>query len=73
MPKTHYKLLKFALYLLIGFALCVMQNTPGLFVIGGTKPMLVAAFAAAVAMFEGEFAGAFAGAAGGMLCDVFSY
>ena len=73
MVKTHFKLLKYLLYALIGLLLCVLQNTPGLFVIAGAKPMLVAAFAVAVAMFEGEFAGAFAGAAGGMLCDIFSY
>lgn len=73
MQKIRFVVLKFLLYALLAVALAVLQNTPGLFVILGTKPMLVAAFAVAVAMFEGELAGAFAGAFGGMLCDLFSY
>ena len=73
MPKTRYKVLKYLLYFLGGVFLCVLQNTPGLFVIAGVKPMLVAALAVAAAMFEGEFAGALCGAAGGLLCDIFSY
>ena len=63
--KTRYKVLKYLLYFLGGVFLCVLQNTPGLFVIAGVKPMLVAALAVAAAMFEGEFAGALCGAAGG--------
>lgn len=73
MPKTRFVLLKYLVYAAIAVVLAVLQNTPGLFLIGRAKPMLAAAFAIAVAMFEGEFAGAFAGAFGGMLCDVFSY
>ena len=73
MPKTKYKVLKYALYLAAGIFLCVLQNTPGLFVIAGTKSMLVVSLAVAAAMFEGEFAGALCGAVGGMLCDIFSY
>ena len=41
MPKTRYKVLKYLLYFLGGVFLCVLQNTPGLFVIAGVKPMLV--------------------------------
>ena len=73
MPKARYHAAKYLLYFLGGVVLCVLQNTPGLFTIAGTKPMLVAALAVAAAMFEGEFAGALCGAAGGLLCDIFSY
>lgn len=73
MQKIRFVILKFLLYGWIAAVLLMLQNTPGLFIILGTKPMLVAAFAVAVAMFEGEMAGAFFGAYGGMLCDLFSY
>ncbi len=73
MQKNRFVVIKFLLYACIAILLCVVQNTPGLLVIGGAKPMLTAAFVVAVAMFEGEFAGALAGAFGGMLCDFFSY
>jgi len=73
MQKTRFVVLKFLFYACVAVLLAVLQNTPGLFVILGRKPMLVAAFAVAVAMFEGGFAGALAGAFGGMLCDLFSY
>lgn len=73
MQRTRFVVLKFLFYACAAVALATLQNTPGLLVILGAKPMLVAAFAVAVAMFEGEFAGAFAGAFGGMLCDLFSY
>ena len=73
MQKNRFVVMKFFLYALIAAALCVVQNTPELLVIAGTKPMLTAAFVVAVAMFEGEFAGALTGAFGGMLCDLFSY
>ena len=72
MQKNRFVVMKFFLYALIAAALCVVQNTPELLVIAGTKPMLTAAFVVAVAMFEGEFAGALTGAFGGMLCDLFS-
>lgn len=73
MQKKHYVIVKYLLYAAIAGVLCVIQNTPDLLVIGGTKPMLTAAFVIAVTMFEGEFTGALAGAFGGMLCDFFSY
>ena len=73
MLKIRFVVLKFLFYACAAVVLAVLQNTPGLFVILGSKPMLVAAFAVAVAMFEGELAGAFAGAFGGILCDLFSY
>lgn len=73
MQKIRFVVLKFLLYALLAVTLAALQNTPGLFVILGAKPMLVAAFAVAAAMFEGELAGALFGAFGGMLCDLFSY
>ena len=73
MAKTRFVALKFAVYAAVALLLTVVQNTPGLLLIGSAKPMLTAAFAIAVAMFEGELAGAFAGAFGGFLCDLFSY
>ncbi len=73
MAKTRFVALKFVVYAAVALLLTVVQNTPGLLLIGSAKPMLTAAFAIAVAMFEGELAGAFAGAFGGFLCDLFSY
>lgn len=73
MQKIRFVILKFLLYGCIAAVLAVAQNTPGLLVISGAKPMLAAALAVAAAMFEGELAGAFFGAFCGMLCDLFSY
>lgn len=73
MPKTRFIVLKFLVYAAIAILLAIVQNTPDLLLIGTAKPMLAAAFAVAVAMFEGEFAGALSGAFCGMLCDFFSY
>lgn len=73
MQKTRFVVLKFLLYAAVAVLLAVLQNTPGLFFAGSAKPMLVAAYVVAIAMFEGEFAGSIAGAFGGMLCDFFSY
>ena len=73
MPKTRFIVLKFLVNAAIAILLPIVQNTPDLLLIGTAKPMLAAAFAVAVAMFEGEFAGALSGAFCGMLCDFFSY
>lgn len=73
MLKKRFVALKFLFYAAVAVVLAVLQNTPGLLVILGAKPMLVAALAVAVAMFEGELAGALFGAFGGILCDLFSY
>ena len=72
MLSTRYKAAKFAIYVLVLLALTVMQNTPGLFAIMNIKPMLAAAMAISVAMFEGELAGGFMGAFAGFCCDLFS-
>ena len=72
MLSTRYKAAKFAIYVLVLLALTVMQNTPGLFAIMNIKPMLAAAMAISIAMFEGELAGGFMGAFAGFCCDLFS-
>ena len=61
---------KYAAYGLVLLVLYVLQTTPGLFVIFGSKPMLVVPAAIAIAMHEGEFAGGFYGAFAGLLCDM---
>lgn len=73
MQKTRFVVLKFLLYAAVAVLLAVIQNTPGLLMAGRTKPMLVAAYVIALAMFEGEVGGALMGAFGGMLCDILSY
>ena len=61
---------KYLAYVLILLILYVLQTTPGLFVIFGTKPMLVVPAAIAIAMYEGELAGGLYGAFAGLLCDM---
>jgi len=63
---------KYVAYGLVLLALYVLQTTPGLFVIFGSKPMLVVPAAIAIAMHEGEFVGGFYGAFAGLLCDMSS-
>ena len=72
MPSTRRFLLKYSLYFLIACGLTVLQNIPGLFAIGEWKPMLTAAFAFCVALYEGEIAGSLFGVAAGLMCDTFS-
>ena len=61
MPKTRFIVLKFLVYAAIAILLAIVQNTPDLLLIGTAKPMLAAAFAVAVAMFEGVCRGSFRG------------
>lgn len=61
---------KFTVYALLLLFLYILQETPGLFVLFGSKPMPVAAFAIVVSMLEGEFVGGIFGAFAGMLCDI---
>lgn len=72
MLSTKYKVGKYIGYCLAAILLCVLQNTPGLFVVLGIKPMPVIAFAICTAMFEKETAGGLLGAFCGLLCDMFS-
>lgn len=61
---------KYFVYGILLTLLYVLQTTPGLFVVFGTKPMLVVPAAIAIAMHEGEFAGGWYGAFAGLLCDI---
>lgn len=72
MLSTKYKIAKFITYGILAIVLCVVQNTPGLLLLWGTKPMLVVSFAVCVTMFERETAGGLFGAFSGLLCDLFS-
>jgi len=63
-------IIKYTAYGLILLFLYVLQTTPGLFVIFGSKPMLVVPAAIAIAMHEGEFTGGLYGAFAGLLCDM---
>ena len=69
--KTKYVIFKYGVYCLLAVFLCVMQNTPGLFVVCGVKPMPVAALSVIVAMMDGELAGGLFGAYAGFLCDLY--
>lgn len=72
MRTTKYKIAKFITYGTAAALLCVLQNTPGLFVLFGVKPMLVFSFSICAAIFERETAGGLFGLFGGLLCDIFS-
>ena len=61
---------KYSAYGLVLLVLYVLQTTPGLFVIFGSKPVLVVPAAIAIAMHEGELTGGFYGAFAGLLCDM---
>lgn len=69
--RTKYVIFKYSAYVLLMVVLCVMQNTPGLFAIGGIKPMPLIAFAVLLAMWEGELSGGILGAVAGFLCDLY--
>lgn len=60
---------KYTVYVLIMLALYVLQSTPGLLAVFGTKPNLVIPAAVAIAVCEGEFVGGVFGALAGILCD----
>ena len=42
MQRTRFVVLKFLFYACVAVLLAVVQNTPGLLSVAGTKPMLVA-------------------------------
>lgn len=60
---------KWTLYVLLLLLGAVLQTTPGLFQIGGVKPIFILPLCIAIAAYEGEFAGALFGALGGMMWD----
>ena len=71
MKNTKYiEIFKHVSYCLVFILLYVIQNIPGLFVIGGVRPALVLPAAIALAMHEGEFYGGIYGAVAGLFCDM---
>ena len=60
---------KWAAYSLMLLVAATLQTIPGLFTIGGAKPIFILPLCLAVALFEGEYAGALFGAVCGLLWD----
>lgn len=71
--KTHLWVLKYALMVLLLWALYILQTTPRLFSIYGVKPILVVPAAVCMAMFDGEMVGGIMGGLAGLLCDLGSF
>lgn len=69
--KDKHPILKYGLYALLAIVLCIVQNTPGFFMLWGYKPMLLVAMSVVIAIFEGELAGGLFGAFAGFLCDLY--
>jgi len=63
------RIAKYATYSILLILLFSMQSAPGLFEVGGIRPMLIIPFVIAVSVFEGEITGAVYALAGGLLCD----
>ena len=70
--QTRLKVLNHVVYVLILILLYVLQTTPGLFQLFGTKPSLVLAAAVAISAIEGEFVGGVYGLIAGILLDTAS-
>lgn len=66
---ARLNILKHTIYVVLMMMLYVLQTVPGLFVIGGVKPILLVPAAISIAMMEGEFVGGIYGALAGLLCD----
>ena len=64
--------LKWVLYSLLLLSCYVLQTTPGLFEIFGKKPVLAAALAVCVSMYEGVLSSAFFSMMAGLLWDISS-
>lgn len=71
--KTHIRVLKYALMVLLLWVLYILQTTPRFLSVVGVKPILVIPAAVCIAMFEGELTGGIMGAIAGLLCDLASY
>ena len=56
-------------YAVLLLLLYVVQTTPGLFLFGGIKPLIIIPASITIAMVEGEFVGGIYGAFAGLLCD----
>ena len=67
--RSRSQRLKWGCYILLLVVCTVLQTMPGLFTIGGAKPIFILPLCLAVALFEGEYAGALFGAVSGLLWD----
>lgn len=61
---------KHVCYFLLFFVLYVVQTTPGLFSLGGVKPVWLVALAVVIATQEGEFVGALYGGLAGFFWEL---
>lgn len=61
--------IKWACYALVLLVAATLQTTPGLFVLGGVRPVFILPVCLGVAVYEGEYPGAAFGAVGGLLWD----
>ena len=71
--KQGVRFAKHLTYIVTMVLLYVLQTTPGLLEIFGSKPNFVIPAAACIAMLEGEFVGGLYGALAGLLCDHSGY
>ncbi len=67
--KNWFLVLKWSVYALLLLFCFVLQTTPGLFELFGTKPLWVMVLAIVVAAFERELPAAVFGCIAGLLCD----
>lgn len=72
MRKQTKNILKWTVYIVTLLVLFILQTTPGLFQIFGTRPILVLPFAVCLSMFETEKTAAVLGALAGGLWDISS-
>ena len=72
MRKQTKNILKWIVYIVTLLVLFIMQTTPGLFQIFGTRPILGLPFAVCLSMFETEKTAAVLGALAGGLWDISS-
>lgn len=73
MVAKRFKLLKYFCFLLLAVFFFALQVTPGLFAIGGARPMLLVGLAVSFAFYEDALAGGIFGAVCGYLCDFYGY
>ena len=63
------RIAKYATYSVVLLLLFLIQSAPGLFDIGGIRPMLIVPYVIAISVFEGEVTGGTYALVGGLLCD----
>lgn len=67
--RSRSQIIKWVCYTLLMLLCTVLQTTPGLFQLGGAKPLWLLPLALAVAVEEDEFAGGIFGAVCGLMWD----